>query len=58
MTKAQLITIAGRNVKKAEKALEHNINRVGITEQEKENLTNNVEYNKIVYDLIQIAFTD
>jgi hypothetical protein len=58
MTKAQLITIAERNVKKAERAYGYNINRVGITEQEKENLTNNVEYSKIVRDLIHTTFTD
>lgn len=56
MTKAQLMTIAERNVKKAEKALEHNMNRSGITEQEKENLMNNVEYTKIVRELIQTTF--
>ena len=56
MTKAQLMTIAERNVKKAEKALKLNINRSGITEQEKENLMNNVEYTKIVRELIRTTF--
>lgn len=52
MTKIQMITIAERNLKQAEKSLEHNINRSGITEQEKENLANKVKYAKIVRDLI------
>ena len=58
MTKVQLMAIAERNIKKAEKAMEYNINRTGITEQEKENLKNKIEYSKIVYELIQNAFTD
>lgn len=52
MTKEKLLMIAERNLKKAQIAFEHNYNRTGITEQEKENLTNNVEYNRIVYNLI------
>ena len=58
MTKAQLMTIAERNLKKAEKALELNMNRSGITEQEKENLVNNVEYTKIVRELIRMTFVE
>lgn len=52
MTKEKMIQIAERNVRKAEKALENNRNRKGITEAEMENLLNSVEYNKAVYDLI------
>ena len=52
MNKTQMLTIAERNLKKAKKALSNNINRSGITEQEIENLTNNVEYTQRVYDLI------
>lgn len=56
MTKAQLMVIAERNVRKAEKAMEYNMNRSGITEQERENLMNNVEYTKIVRELIRTTF--
>lgn len=52
MTKEKMIQIAERNVRKAEKALENNRNRKGITEVEMENLLNSVEYSKAVYDLI------
>ena len=53
MTKENLLMIAERNLKKANLAYEHNYNRIGVTEQEKENLKNNREYNKIVRDLIK-----
>ena len=53
MTKEKLLMIAERNLKKAQIAFEHNYNRVGVTEQEKENLTNNVEYNRIVCNLMK-----
>lgn len=52
LTKEQMLAISTRNLKKAKYALEHNDNRAGITEQEKENLMNNVEYNQIVLNLI------
>ena len=52
MTKEQMLKIAEKNLKKARISLHHNCNRSGITEQEKENLANNVEYAEIVYNLI------
>ena len=52
LTKGQMIAIATRNLRKAQYAFQHNYNRAGITEREKENLMNNVEYNQIVFDLI------
>lgn len=52
MTKEKLIMITERNLKKAEIAYERNHNRSGITEQEVENLKNNIEYNQIILDLI------
>ena len=52
MNTEKLVQIAERNLTKAEKALDNNYNRNGITELERENLLNNVEYAKIVYDLV------
>lgn len=52
MSKEKMIQIAERNLKKAKMAFSNNCNRNGITEQEVENLTNNVEYAEFVYNLI------
>lgn len=52
MNKEKMLQIAERNLKKAEMALANNLNRKGITELEIENLSNSVEYAKIVYGLI------
>ena len=52
MTKEQLLTIAERNVKKAEKAFEQNYNRTGITGLERINIVNNLEYAKFVYNML------
>lgn len=52
MQKEKFIKIAERNLKKAKNSLQNNFNRSGVTEQEKENLTNNLEYAQMVYDLI------
>jgi hypothetical protein len=54
MNKEKMLQIAERNLKKAKMALLNNYERKGITEQEIENLSNNVEYAQAVYDLIQI----
>lgn len=53
MNKEELLTIAERNLKKAEKAFEHTYNRKGITGLERINLVKNVEYAKIVYDMLK-----
>lgn len=53
MNKETIMKIAERNLKKAQIALDHNYNRNGITEVERENLSNNVEYAQIVYDLLE-----
>lgn len=52
MKKDEMIKIAERNLKKAKTAMQHNYNRQGITEKERENLSNNLEYAQRVYDLI------
>ena len=52
MNKEKMIQIAERNLKKAKMALLNNYERKGITEQEIENLSNNVEYAQMVYNLI------
>lgn len=49
----KLIQIAERNLSKAKKAWDCNYNRQGITEIERENLSNNVEYAEIVCELIK-----
>lgn len=48
MTNEQLISIAERNLKKARIAFEHNYNRSGVTEHERRNLSDNLEYANIV----------
>lgn len=52
MNKQDMIEIAERNLRKAEKSLLNNYNRKGVTEFEREKLSNNVEYAKAVYGLI------
>lgn len=54
ITKERIIEIAERNLRKAKRALECNYNRQGITEIERENLSNNVEYAETVYELIKV----
>lgn len=54
MTKEKLIQISERNLSKAKRALDYNYNRQGITEIERENLSNNVEFAEIVCELIKI----
>ena len=51
MTKQTAQNIAARNLVKARKAAEQNINRPGVTEQEKAALERNVEYAELVYKL-------
>ena len=52
MNKEKMLQIAERNLKKAKMSLLNNYERKGVTEQEFENLSNNVEYAQIVYDII------
>lgn len=58
MNRAKMIQMAERNLNKAKKAQTINYNRQGITESERENLSNNVEYAKSVYDLIVNNFKE
>lgn len=53
MTKAKLLSIAERNVRKAYKALEQNRNRPGITKEERENLMDNRVYTLYIRELIR-----
>ena len=52
ITTEAMLQLAERNMNKAQIAMNNNYDRKGITEQERENLTNNVEYTQIVYDLV------
>lgn len=52
MNKKDMLLIAERNMKKAQRALERNKDRAGITEEELKNLLNNVQYTSEVYRLI------
>lgn len=52
MSKDKMMQIAERNLNKAKRAFDNNYNRQGITEIERENLSNNVEYAQMVYDLL------
>lgn len=52
MNKEKMLQIAERNLRKAKRALYSNYDRKGITESEIENLSDNVEYAQMVYDLI------
>ena len=58
MNREKMIQMAERNLNKAKKAQIINYNRQGITESERENLSNNVEYAKAVYDLIVNNFKE
>ena len=52
MDRETMLKIAERNLKKAQAALERNYNRSGISAQERKNLLDNLEYNKMVYNMI------
>ena len=52
MEKEKMLKIAERNLRRAKMTLFNNYDRKGITEQEIENLSSNVEYAQFVYDLI------
>lgn len=52
MTKERLLQIAERNLKKAQRSLDINSNRKGITDEEKNNLVDNLQYAQVVHDLI------
>jgi uncharacterized protein YaiL (DUF2058 family) len=54
MTKQEMLDKAERNLRKAEIAFHSQFNRPGITEKEKENLSNNVEYATFVRNLIEM----
>lgn len=54
MDNDRLVQIAERNLKKAKKALEINCKRQGITDEERNNLADNVRFAEVVYDLIAI----
>ena len=58
MTKEKLLFIAERNVQKAEKAIQNNYDRPGITEQERENLRDNRAYTLYVQELIRKYATE
>lgn len=53
MDKKDMLLIAERNMKKAQRALERNKDRSGITGEELKSLMNNALYTQFVYDLIQ-----
>ena len=53
MTKERALTIATRNVKKAEIAYNFNYNRSGVTEQERQALSDHLEYAQMVYELLK-----
>lgn len=52
MDKERLVQIAERNLKKARKSLEIGCRRQGITDEERNNLADNVKFAEIVYDLV------
>lgn len=54
MKKDRMMEIAERNLRKAERAIANNINRPGITEQERNNLLDHYEYARAVRELISI----
>ena len=53
MSKDKMMQMAERNLSKAKKAFDNNYNRQGVTESERENLLNNVEYAQTVYNLLE-----
>ena len=52
MTKEKILSMAQRNKDKAFKTFMANSSRKGITEEEKCNLWDNVEYANLVYDMV------
>lgn len=52
MTKEKLLHIADKNKRKSKIVYDRNIGRPGITEEEKKNLYDNMEFANIVYDMI------
>jgi len=52
MTREEMLKMSEKNLAKAKKSLDVAYNRKGITEVERTNLLNKVEYEQQVYDLI------
>lgn len=52
MTKQEMLNKAERNLRKAQISFDKNFNRAGVTEQEKKNLADNVEYSTVVRDML------
>ena len=52
MTKEKLLHIADKNKRKSKIVYDRNIGRPGITEEEKQNLYDNMEFANIVYNMM------
>ena len=52
MTKEKLLYIADKNKRKTKIVYDRNIGRPGITEEEKNNLYDNMEFANIVYNMM------
>lgn len=52
MTKEKLLYIADKNKRKTKIVYDRNIGRPGITEEEKKNLYDNMEFANIVYNMM------
>lgn len=52
MTKEKLLYIADKNRRKTKIVYDRNIGRPGITEEEKKNLYDNMEFANIVYNMM------
>lgn len=52
MTKEKLLYIADKNRRKTKIVYDRNIGRPGITEEEKKNLYDNMEFANIVYNIM------
>lgn len=52
MTKEKLLHIADKNRRKTKIVYDRNIGRPGITEEEKKNLYDNMEFANIVYNMM------
>lgn len=53
MTEEQILLISESNLEKSQRKYNGNYNRKGVTQNERDNLTKNVEYAKIILDIVK-----
>lgn len=53
MSEEQILLMSENNLEKSQRRYDRNYNRKGVTQEERNNLTKNVEYAKIILDMVK-----